>query len=144
MITRQSSPFVGAIGMARRFLLILAVLPGIIRCKSHTLPPYMEPRVTGQVLDAVTGQPIGDVKVFRNPPAKTEPTKPAELLLEPEPGRTDEEGRFELASSRSLTLFGGGWNTLALRLVHRDYANFETNYTLANGTNRPSGEPGVN
>lgn len=129
--------------MLRVWLLLIVITLAAVGCKHRTLTPYVAPRVTGRVLDATTGQPVAQVKVWRNAPARREAEKAGEMLLEPAPARTDGEGRFELASERTLSPFRGGWSSVSLRFVHPQYSGFTTNFTLRDATNLPSGEPCV-
>ena len=58
---------------------------------------------------------------------------------------TDAEGRFTVDSTTTLTLFQRvTWYSVTLALTRAGYSGFTTNYTPAEATLLPSGEPVVN
>lgn len=133
----------------RKSALMLGVLLAISAfagCKSASLSQYVSPRVEGRVLNAESRQPIEAVKVHRGlpgqAPAADPATKGAELLERTPAIRSRKDGTFVMASERGLDLFRqGGWYSVTLSFEHAGYASFTTNYTLANATNTPGGEP---
>lgn len=127
-----------------RFLLRLLPVFLLLGCKSRPLGPYVSPRVTGEVLAAETRQPLSGVTVIRGIPdrLKSSPPRGAELLMSKVPARTDENGRFELASERVLSVVrGAGWNVVSLSFERVGYRSFHTNCLTDAVTNAPSGEP---
>lgn len=130
--------------MLRYWLLILGLAVAATGCKHRSWAPYVAPRVSGRVVDAETAQPIGQVKIYRNQTRPDPTAKPAERMLEPDPARSNAEGRFEMASEKTFSPFRGGWSSVSLRFMHPDYVPFTTNFSLALSTNLPSGEPWVN
>ena len=115
-------------------------------CKSTSPSQYISPRVEGRVLDAQSRQPIGGVIVRRVKPgaeaATGEVPKGAQAMAQAPDVRTGKDGAFTLASDRSLQLFRrSGWYSVAISFKHAGYASFMTNYTRANATNTPGGEP---
>lgn len=120
----------------------------IMGCKSSSNSPsrYVAPRVEGRVLDAQTRQPIGGVSVRRIDPdtdvGAGEIPKGALALEQSLDIRTRKDGSFVVASKRDLELFGrSSWYSVAINFKHPGYASFTTNYTPANATPTPSGEP---
>ena len=122
-------------------MLLLFMLLG---CKSRPLGPYVSPRVTGQVIALDTGRPLAGVTVTRGLPDRfqTSPPKGAELLIRKPPIHTDENGRFELASERVLSVVrGAGWNLVSLSFESAGYLQFHTNCPVSAVTNTADGEP---
>lgn len=110
---------------------------------------YISPRVTGQVLDAQTRQPIAKVKIQRvhNQPRMDPNTAPrgAEAIQENWYAYTDAEGRFTVDSTTTLTFLQRvTWYSVTLAFSRAGYSGFTTNYTPAEATFLPSGEPVVN
>jgi len=115
-------------------------------CKSTSPSKYIAPRVEGRVLDAQTRLPIGGVTVRRMEPgtevAPGDIPKGAQAMKQTPSVRTGKDGIFALASKRNLELFGrSSWYSVAISFKQADYVSFTTNYTPANATNTPSGEP---
>jgi hypothetical protein len=124
-------------------LIAACVLAG---CKTTSPSQYISPRVEGRVLDAQTHQPIVGVKVVRvvaDPEPLVDQAPKGGQALERTPDvRSLKDGTFVLDSERDLELFRRtGWYSLTLTFEHAGYASITTNYTIANATNSPSGEP---
>jgi hypothetical protein len=133
--------------MFRLVLSIAAFLALLLAlgCKSRPLGPYVSPRISGQVLDADTQQPLAGVKVTRGP-SKTGTTgsspKGGELLMRKTPVQTDDEGRFVLASERVLSIVrGANWNLISLSFDRAGCAHFQTNFPAGAASNSDGGEP---
>ena len=130
----------------KRILAVLLAAAALAGCKSHPLSPYVSPRVTGRVVAADTGQPLGGVRITtgRRPDARsTEPPKGGQVMASQPPVQTDRDGRFVLESERVLTPFGvSGWFSLTLLFEHSGYERFFTNFSRINlRTNTWQGEP---
>lgn len=131
--------------MVRRapFLVLFLALLG---CKSRPWGPYVSPQISGQVLAADTLRPLRGVSVVRNNSQRYRlpgpPPKGGELLLQKPLTRTDEDGRFVLASERVLSLIRPAkWNLLELDLSWPGYQNLHTNLSINLATNSFKGEP---
>ncbi len=125
------------------FALIAALALG---CKTESVSQYIAPRVEGRVLDARSGQPLRNVKVQRISPGDTyresEPSKGAALLQTPPAVRSGADGRFILQSERDFAVvFKRGWYSITLSFQLPSYETLTKNYTLADSTNTPAGEP---
>jgi hypothetical protein len=121
----------------------LLLLLALLGCESRPLGPYASPRIVGQVFDQDTKRVLADVVVVRGPidSLKSSPPKGAELLIGKVPVRTDEHGRFELASERVLSVVrGAGWDVVSLKFERAGYRDFQTNCLSATFTNSPDGE----
>ncbi len=71
--------------------------------------------------------------------------KGGELLMRKTPTRTDEQGRFELANERVLSIVrGAGWNMVSLSFERSGYLHFRTNCLVDVLTNSPGREPVMN
>ncbi len=124
--------------------LMLALL--LVGCQGFAFGPYVSPRVTGQVVDATTGQPVSGVKVVRGRP---EPTPHAgylphggELLIRKRPEVTDRDGRFTLQGERVLTpIHWSGWLAVRLTFERAGYQRFMTNFPSLAVTNSSDGTP---
>ena len=58
------------------------------------------------------------------------------------PVRTDQDGRFEMASEQILALFSwGGWSSVRLTFEHAGYQRWQTNYVGTAPSFTPTGEP---
>jgi hypothetical protein len=117
-------------------------------CKSVSPSQYVSPRVTGRVLDLKSGQPLKNARVQRVPAeaaARTLDAPSGGQLLDQAPGvRTGRDGKFELKSSRALSVFASsGWYSVTLSFERAGYQSVMRTYTLANATNTASGEPWV-
>ena len=115
-------------------------------CKTTSPSPYISPRVEGRVLDAKTHQPIAGVKVIRVEPdlepAVDQALKGGQTMERTPAVRSIKDGTFILDSERDLELFRrAGWYSVTLTFEHAGYTSITTNYTVANATNSPSGEP---
>jgi hypothetical protein len=115
-------------------------------CQSTSPSQYSSPRVEGRVLNAQTHQPIDGVTVRRIDPSANVATdqapKGGQVMQQAPAVRTTRDGAFVLASERNLQLFRrSGWYSVTLSFEHYEFLSFTTNYTLANATNTPSGEP---
>jgi hypothetical protein len=131
-----------------RFFALLATVLLWAGCASSP-SQYTSPRVTGQVLDAQTRQPIAKVQIQRvhDKPRQDPNTVPrgAEAIQENWYAYTDAEGRFTVDSTTTLTLFTSvTWYSVTLAFSREGYSTFTTNYTPAEATFLPSGEPVVN
>ncbi len=127
-----------------RLLFIVAMVLMIPGCKSRPLGPYTSPRVTGQVLAADTRQPLAGVRVTRGSVdiSRGSPPKGGELLMRKPPAQTDQNGRFEFANERVLSLVrGAGWNFVPLSFERAGYLRFETNCPTSTVTNAIGREP---
>jgi len=124
-------------------LLLVALLAG---CQSGSPSRYVSPRVMGRVLDEKSGQPVKGVEVKRVVPdyeaGTLDQVRGGEVLERGQPLRTDAEGKFDLASQKSVALFRDiGWFSVEIAFYHRDYERFNTNYTARLAQREPSGEP---
>jgi len=117
-------------------------------CKSASPAHYVAPRVEGRVLDADTRRPLSGVQVHRvdayAAAASREVLKGGQSIENAAAVRTRSDGAFGLASERDLELFGqSSWSSITITFDHAGYALFTTNYTPANATISPRGEPEV-
>jgi hypothetical protein len=124
------------------FLLLALAVAG---CKSASPTQYISPRYEGRVVDAQTREPIEGAKVHRVVPKAPDvdqaPTGGAALKRTPAV-QTGKNGRYVLDSERDLELFRRtGWYAASFAFEKRGYETFTADYTLANATNTPSGEP---
>lgn len=114
-------------------------------CKSTSPSQYTSPRITGRVVDAKTQQPIRGVQVRRLRPADPNVDQAVKggQMIETSPAvRTASDGTFVLVSERNLTLFHRlGWYAVSVSFTHPSYERLTTEFTLANATNTPAGEP---
>ena len=127
-----------------RSVLSLCLVLVLVGCKSRPLGPYVSPRVSGQVVSADDLRPLAGVSVIRGPadPQRGSPPKGAELLMRKAPVHTDENGRFESASQRVLSVVrGSDWNVVSLSFERMGYQRFQTNCPINAVTNAPNGEP---
>lgn len=114
-------------------LLSLVLAAGGCGTVSGPHQQVVSPRVVGQVVDGVTGQPIAQVTVRRNvPPQERKPDyerKGGERMMEPSPARTDSTGRFDLPSTKvfSLLFDSGGFSSVRLTIEHPRYVTLHTN-----------------
>jgi hypothetical protein len=128
------------------FVLAIFLLAG---CKSSSPAPYVSPKVTGRVVDALTQAPLKGVKVRKVVPDQ-EPNvlndvKGGQALSKTPAVRTAADGTFELGSERSLSPFQrGGWYSVGLAFEHPEYTRYVTNYSLKHSIVSPKGEPVVN
>lgn len=122
----------------------LLFLFALLGCESRPLGPYASPRVIGQVFARDTKKALVDVTVIRGPSGvlKGSPSKGAELLMRKAPARTDENGRFELAGERVLSIVrGADWDVVSLTFNRAGYRDFQTNCPTTTLTNSPGAEP---
>ena len=134
-----------ATATARTFTVIIVAL-GLASCKSSSPSQYVSPRITGRVLDAKTQQPIQGVQVRRlvpnQEPGADQVVKGGERMDQLSAVRTDRDGAFVLVSEKNLALFQRlGWYSVNLTFAHPGYEHLTTEFTLANATNTPGGEP---
>ncbi len=125
-------------------LLVLGVTAA--GCKSGSWSRYVSPRVTGRVVDWETRQPIQDVKVRRLSADESyrtlERPKGSQLLEQGPFVLSGQDGRFDLASVRSLSPFRKtGWYSVSVCYERAGYQRFSTTYVLGEATNSPNGEP---
>jgi hypothetical protein len=125
---------------------LLNLVCGSFGCKSPS--QYISPRVVGRVLDVRTHAPIQDVQVWKAGASASyrpmEPPKGGQLLQQPSPARTGEDGGFVLESARALAFFRRiGWYSVNVLFQHPGYEPFATNFTLGEVTNTVGGEPVV-
>jgi hypothetical protein len=125
---------------------ILAVALAFGGCQSMSPSQYVSPRVEGRVVDAQTHQPVQGVNVRwvapgQDPDADEAPRGGQAMEQTPQV-RTGRDGAFALASERDLELFRRwSWYSVTLSFEHAGYVSFRTNYTPANATTTPKGEP---
>ena len=129
-----------------RFVSLLLLVGLLAGCQSGSPSRFVSPRVIGRVVDEKSGQPIKGAEVKRVVPdyeaGTLDQVRGGEVLERGQPLRTDAEGRFDLASQKSVALFRDiGWFSVEISFYHRDYERFSTNYTPRSATNSPSGEP---
>jgi len=141
----QSGPATARAALVFGWLLAAGFVAG---CKSSSPSQYTAPRVEGRVLDAQTHQPLGGVVVRRSDPGASvgsrEVPKGGQSMQQVPAVRTGSDGAFALDSERNLKFFHrSGWYSVALSFKHEDYLSFTTNYTPANATMSPRGEPEV-
>lgn len=127
---------------------LLALLWWCAGCASSP-SQYTSPRVTGQVLNAETRQPVAKVQIQRihQQPRVDPNTLPrgAETLSKNWYAYTDAEGRFTVDSTTTLTFLQRvTWYSVELAFAREGYTTYTTNYTPAEATYLPSGEPVVN
>jgi len=130
----------------RLFVLLIAAI-GLTSCKSSPTR-YVFPRVTGTVLDSQTRKPIENARVKRLGTSQQMdpniPPKGGEQMVQPSAVFTDKEGRFVLESIRDLTVFRKvGWYVITLSFDASGHQGMVTNFTPANATYTPKGEPVV-
>jgi hypothetical protein len=104
--------------------------------------------VIGRVLDAQTQQPLKGIKVVRLAPDQQpnvlDEVKGGQALASAPAVRTDADGRFELASERTLSPFRrGGWYSVSVAFEHPERLRLVRNYTLKQSVLTPKGEPVV-
>lgn len=128
-----------------RFAPLLLVGLASTGCRMGPLGPYTSPRITGCVLAAESGMPLGDVQVIRGRLDRSPPggqPKGGELMMRKTPVRTQADGKFTLQSERVLSIFrGAGWNQVRLTFQRAGYETLKTNYSTWPATNAPQGEP---
>ncbi len=128
-----------------RFVAVALAALVIVGCKSASPSQYTSPRITGRVLDAQTQQPIPGVQVRRLKPQDLnvdQATKGGQRIEQTPIVRTGNDGTFVLVSERNLALFQRlGWYSVELALAHPMYERLTIEFTLANATNTPAGEP---
>jgi len=127
-------------------ILAVSILAGLLAgCKSSSPSQYIAPRITGRVVDAKTQQPIAGVKVHRltlQDPTVDQAVKGGQAMQQPTAVRTGQDGSFILDSKKNVALFQRlGWYSVSLVFVHPHYEQLTTEFTLANATNTPTGEP---
>jgi hypothetical protein len=115
-------------------------------CKSPSPSQYSSPRITGRVVDAQTRQPIAGVQVRRLTPDQDpnvdQAIKGGQRVEQTRAVRTSGDGTFVLVSQRNLALFQRlGWYSVTIAFSHPRYERLTTEFTLANATNTPTGEP---
>jgi hypothetical protein len=129
-----------------RTLAFVIVAFAFAGCKSSSPSQYISPRITGRMLDAQTQLPIEGVQVRRLKPAQDpnvdQAIKGGERIGQTPAVRTGRDGTFVLDSERNLALFQRlGWYSVTLAFAHPGYERLTTEFTLANATNTPTGEP---
>jgi len=126
---------------------IALVVGGLLGgCKTHSLSPYVSPRVEGRVVEAGSHQPIEGVRVVRLSSDESdnimEPPKGGEKLKKPAPVRTAGDGTFVLDSQRDVVVFlKREWYSVTLSFRHSAYEGFTVTYTVADATNTATHEP---
>jgi hypothetical protein len=116
-------------------------------CASRSVAHYTAPRMTGRILDEVSGEPLSDVRVRRLPSESNAQLASAghggERLLDAgSEVRTGNDGRFLLESVRTLGfLWSYGWYSVTVSFERSGYQTLVRSYTLTDSTNTPSGEP---
>lgn len=129
-------------GVTRTVAMVVAGF--LAGCQSPS--QYISPRIEGRVLDAETGVPLRDVQVRRAKdvpdPRPLDPPKGATALKSTLAVRSRADGTFVLASRRDLDFLPRArWYSITLSFEHPGYLQRTANYTLAQSTNTPSGEP---
>ena len=131
----------------KRVLAVSLAAIALAGCESHPFSPYVSPRVTGRVVAADTGQPVGGVRITTGSQAAVRgnavPPKGGQVMETKPPAQTDHDGRFLLESERVLTPFGrSGWFSLQLLFERTGYDRFLTNSSrISLRTNTWKGEP---
>jgi len=131
------------------FALSLVLVCASVGCKTHSPSQYVSPQVTGRVVDAETKQPLAEVKVQRVKPGQAhrpDPTLKGGQIMQDAPVVvvTDAEGRFVVDSESTLVLFRKiNWHSVSLSFQREGYGQLTTNFTPANATELPNGEPEV-
>ena len=115
------------------FLLLSVVLVG---CQSDRFAHWVSPQISGRVLAADTQQPLAGVlvtlvgagQVYGSP-------KGGQVLMQPNPVRTDGDGQFVLpAESVLAVLRQPGWWSVPVVFTCSGYESFQMNYTGTNVT----------
>lgn len=154
-LARYSIPALRRLDVASvaRNLAVVGVVAMVSGCGSIGGPgiDYTSPRVTGQAVDAGTGEPMKGVRVGRllytwKGPGGEFLKGGEELMLQQTYTRTDAEGRFDLPSRRAALLFRFGDYSMNMRLVlqKQGYVAWRTNFPMAAlSTNQPGPEPRI-
>jgi hypothetical protein len=120
-------------------VMLAACSVSLTACKSTSVSKYVQPRVVGRVVDEVTHQPIKGVTVKRltsnTSQRPMDAPKGGQLMQEPPPVRTGEDGAFVIDPERDLGLFSSSWYSVSLSFRHPDYQPFMAYFTVANSTN---------
>ncbi|MCC6823418.1 MAG: hypothetical protein V9H26_26250 [Verrucomicrobiota bacterium] len=128
-----------------KWLACVLVALTLVGCKSSSPSQYISPRITGRVVDRQSREPIAGVQVRRvtpRDPNVDQAIKGGQVIETSPAVRTGSDGGFVLASERDLALFRRlGWYSVSLSFTHPNYHPLSTEFTLANATNTPSGEP---
>lgn len=122
-------------------LLVVGLFAGC-RSSPFEVQPLVAPRIEGQVVDAANGRPLAGVRVYRQLPQAATPDqvlKGAEILNQPAPVLTGQDGRFVLVSEHNLLGFGGQWKRTVVTFWRPDYFSWRTNFTPANVTTNAAG-----
>jgi len=136
--------------MKRLLALCLAALALAAGCQSYPLSVSVSPRLTGQVLDADTRQPLAKVQIRNYSQTddfdRTVPPKGAQRMTAKATVWTDQDGRFAMETERVLAPFrSAGWFSVRLAFERAGYERFLTNYSYLNlGTNFSNGKEGLN
>lgn len=119
-----------------KILPLLVVAVGLAGCNSVGFFDSATPRLTGRVLDAQTGQPLGGVKIVRLTPGQSadagSPAYGAQLMLQGRPDFSAADGTFAVAGTKYVTFIkpSGQWSVnLMFRAGH--YDTLVTNFTAA-------------
>jgi hypothetical protein len=125
---------------------ILIPLCALLGCKTASPVRIVSPKVTGQVVNARTHEPVANVKVQRQTAASShrlmDPPKGGELMKQPPVVRTDADGNFTLAAERDLTVFRSAtWFSVTLVFEHPRYERYVGKFTVGQSTNSVSGDP---
>jgi 5-hydroxyisourate hydrolase-like protein (transthyretin family) len=135
--------------MKRPLALCLVAAALVAGCQSYPLSVSVSPRLTGQVLDADTRQPLAKVKIRNYDQTddfqRTTPTKGGQRMTAKEAVWTDQDGRFTMDTERVLAPFrSAGWFSVRLLFERAGYERFLTNYSYLNlGTNSLNGKDGL-
>ena len=121
-------------------LLLICLVAG--GCHSQSGDVCVSPRITGQVLDAKTSEPLADVTVRRGTSDRTASTAPkgGELMMRKPDVQTGPDGAFVLEREQVLTILPrSGWTSVRLSFEFPGYERFVTNIAIWNlPTNAPA------
>ena len=133
----------------QKSLLGLGLAITLMGCESASLPhqEYDAPRITGRVVDGVTGQPIPDAAVRRGPLPQAKPVTYGDARGKNPSGAvlvvTDRDGRFVLPSSKSFFLIGSGHGfSTTVNVSGPGYDSLQTNFAkIKYSTDHDRSEP---
>jgi hypothetical protein len=129
-------------------VIALALAALAIGCSTVSPSQYVSPKITGQVLDAETRQPIKGAQIRpANSDGRVRPdaiSSGGHLLETAAAVRSDREGRFTMPSVRVLGPLGStGWYSVTLAFERSGYESLVKTFSLKDSTNTASGEPWI-